>query len=153
MTPVESALVNLGDTLGLTLKLSMQGTLQIILASGMVLDMETEGEASIHAYTVLAPFPVDSRLASFFPAMLEAQLFGRETGDARFGLDADRRQLILHQRFPLRGAEAVDFSAGLERFLSIASLWTARLTAPPENPADTSVAQNEPNNSGPWLRA
>ena len=153
MTPADSALEHLGKELGLTLKLSPQGTLQLRLRDGLSLNLEADGEATIHAYTVLAAYPSDSQLARFFPAMLEAQLFGAETGDARFGLDASRRELVLHQRFDMRRTELADFSASLEQFLSVAKRWTDRLSESTDFDVEALPLQSDVSQAGPWLRA
>ena len=153
MTPVDAALEHLGKELDLTLKLSPQGTLQLRLRGGLSLNFEADGEATIHAYTVLAAYLSDSQQARFFPAMLEAQLFGAETGDARFGLDASRQELVLHQRFDMRRTELADLSASLEQFLSVAKRWTDRLSSPTDSEVGTQPLQSDVSHAGPWLRA
>jgi hypothetical protein len=153
VTPVDAALEHLGKELDLTLKLSPQGTLQLRLRSGLSLNLEADGEATIYAYTVLAPNFADSQLAAFFPEMLEAQLFGQGTGDARFGLDTSRRELLLHQRFDMRHVELANFSTSLEQFLSAAKSWTDRLSTPTDSDVETRPVQPDVSQGGPWLRA
>ena len=85
--------------------------------------------------------------------MLEAQLFGRETGDARFGLDAHHRELLLHQRLDLRRLDSAEFKAAIERFVGLAKTWIDRLAAPVQSEAVGAAPQAEQVKAGPWLRA
>lgn len=153
MTPVDAALGQLGRALGLALELSPQGTLQLRIGKHLALNLEADGEAALYAYAVLGPCPADADQSTLFREMLEGQLFGRETGEARFGLDTHRRELLLHRRLDLRQLDAMTFQAEIEHFITVAQRWIDRLAAPAV--AESTGSAHDPSSTQPgeWLRA
>ncbi len=152
MTPVENAVAQLGQALGLALALSAQGTLQLRIGKQLALNLEADGEAALYAYAVLGPCPAEAQQSTLFGEMLEGQLFGRETGEARFGLDAHRRELLLHRRLDLRQIDAMAFQAEIEHFITVAQRWIDRLAAPGEAKSIELTHDLQPSQPGEWLR-
>lgn len=130
MLPVETVVARIRERFGLEFALGPQGTARLVLSEGLAIDFESSGEAALFVYAVLGPAPPEDLRAEVFAAMLHAQLFGRETGSAQFGLDSSRGELLLHRYFDLRLHEADAVIEAIEDFSGVALSWAARLAEP-----------------------
>lgn len=130
MLPVDTVVARIGERFRMEFALGPQGTARLILSEGLAIDFESSGEAELFVYAVLGPAPPEDLRAEVYTAMLQAQLFGRETGEAQFGLDSGRGELLLHRHFDLRLQPADAVIEAIEDFSGVALSWAAKLAKP-----------------------
>jgi hypothetical protein len=123
----DEALQRLGTVLSLPIEPSAEGTVQLLFDGELPLVLEAQGEYGVYLYSILGNVPPEG-VDTLFASLLSAQYFGRETGEACFGLDTRRRELLLHRQLNLRKHDFNEFRAAVERFVAAARLWSRRLS-------------------------
>ncbi len=140
MISFDEALQRLGTVLSLPIEPSAEGTVQLLFDGELPVVLEAQGEYGVYLYSVLGQVPPGD-VEAMFANLLSAQYFGRETGEACFGLDTRRRELLLHRQLNLRKHDFDEFRAAVERFVAAARVWSRRLsgTAQPTEAQSASV--------------
>jgi hypothetical protein len=106
----DEALQRLGTVLSLPIEPSAEGTVQLLFDGELPVVLEAQGEYGVYLYSVLGQVPPGD-VEAMFANLLSAQYFGRETGEACFGLDTRRRELLLHRQLNLRKHDFDEFRA------------------------------------------
>lgn len=66
---------------------------------------------------------------SLFAELLEANLFGKETGAATLAYDAETRSVVLFQQFEEETTDYTQYQEALERFVGVCNHWKEKLIA------------------------
>ena len=141
MISFDEALQRLGTVLSLPIEPSAEGTVQLLFDGELPVVLEAQGEYGVYLYSVLGQVPPGD-VEAMFANLLSAQYFGRETGEACFGLDTRRRELLLHRQLNLRKHDFDEFRAAVERFVAAARVWSRRLSGTAQSPEAQSASVN-----------
>jgi hypothetical protein len=145
----DEALQRLGTVLSLPIEPSAEGTVQLLFDGELPLVLEAQGEYGVYLYSVVGHLPPDNA-EGLFASLLSAQYFGRETGEACFGLDSRRRELLLHRQLNLRKHDFDEFRAAVERFVAAARVWSRRLSGAVQS-SEAGLATTKSSTSGSRL--
>jgi hypothetical protein len=118
----------LGQTVGLEdLAFAANGTCHLIIADDLELTIEeVQGENAVYIYADVCPLP-ESGAESLYSRLLEANLFGAETGDATFAINKDTSEVMLLKRIPLTGLQAGEFQTQVQEFANWLLSWKSEL--------------------------
>jgi hypothetical protein len=128
-----STLVSLfGDESGTPLKLGPSGTLDLVFNDGPTVTLEHDDvEDTLHVYVVVGQEPPDTaQRYEIYQAMLNANVFGHETGGAQLGRDDITGELLLTQRLFLPDANVAALRRAVERAVHVARVWRDKLSGP-----------------------
>ena len=126
-------------------KFNGHGVASLRIDGRLVIDLEHRPERGmLHLYAVMGLIPLTGREACF-EALLAANLFGRDTDEAVFGLDVLRGEILLTRDVPLDGLDCTRFAKLLERFINTVDAWQEKLANLPA----TRVANKRPTTD--WL--
>ncbi len=118
----------LGHHLGRTdLCLNEQGVCRVVFDETLVVDFEeSQDKQTAYIYSMVMRLPDEDREA-FYQTLLEANLFGRATGNASFGIDAEAGEAMLFLSLEPNKYDVLLFEKVLEDFLNVLSTWKAFL--------------------------
>ena len=117
----------LGQKMGLgKIEVSDENTCRLIFDDKLIVDFEPSNDGKqLYVYSVLCSVAHGER-DGFYRRLLLANLFGRETGGASFGLDDETDEVIMFRSFPLETTDFQVFQEGLEAFLNGLEEWMER---------------------------
>jgi hypothetical protein len=124
----DQLLHELGLTMGLPgLRFDASQCARLMFDGKTALNFEHDAAAGcIHLYGTLAPLPAAGREA-LFQQLLQANLFGAQTGGATLAVDAAHHEVVLCRSVPLEGGTGAAFAAVVERFVAALEEWSSRL--------------------------
>lgn len=136
---IADALKQLGQDMGLPLKLDANRACRLVFDGRIEVDIEApEGQGdTVHLSCAVGNIPAGSREA-LYEALLEANLFGRGTGSAVLGIDKAFNEIVLTRTLPMDGTRYQDFVKAIEQLVLHANTWTERIanfgheTSPPK---------------------
>lgn len=103
------------------------GCANLVFTGKSAIDLEIDVECDcIQAYGVIGPFP-PSGSEDLCRRLLEANLFGRQTGGATLAIDASQEELLLCRRIDLATATEASFKGILEDFAGMIQHWQGQL--------------------------
>ena len=117
----------LGQQMGLgKIEVSDDNTCRLIFDEKLIVDFEPSNDGKqLYVYSVLCSV-AHGEQDGFYRRLLLANLFGRETGGASFGLDDETEEVIMFRSFPLETTDFQVFREGLEFFLNGLEEWMGR---------------------------
>lgn len=129
MHSTDQLLLDLGQMAGLPqpLRFDEHGCARLVFDAHLGIDFERHADAGlIQVYCVLGPVPAEGRDA-LYQQLLEANLFGADTGGATLALDSEMGEVVLCRSVPADGMAAASFVQLVEQFASSAEDWKTRL--------------------------
>jgi hypothetical protein len=123
-TLAQDLLAAYGQLVGLAnLRFDAHGCARLMFQESLAVDLEVDaGAGCLHAYSVLGPVPAGDREA-LYRKLLEANLFGTQTGGATLAVDAVQEEVLLCRRVDLNTATATSFAEFLAEFARGARQW------------------------------
>jgi hypothetical protein len=111
------------------LKFEPHGCARLLFDKSVAIDLEIDEDAGcIHAYGVLGPVPGGGREA-LYRRLLEANMFGTETGGAALAIDAAQDDALLCRRVDLATATATNLAECLEAFAGVVEQWRRKFVS------------------------
>ena len=102
------------------LTLSPDGTACLVVEDSLSINLEHDSATRrLHLYTVLGPLPTTDREACY-GRLLEANLFGLQTGGGSIGLHRPGSQIVLSRTLDLDILDYTAFEAALEQMVQSA---------------------------------
>jgi Tir chaperone protein (CesT) family len=99
------------------LRLSAEGTAALVVNDILTVNIEHDDAGRrLYLYCALGEPPAEGREA-YFGQLLEANLFGRQTGGASIGLDRANNAVLLTRTLDLDTADFPAFEAALEQLV------------------------------------
>lgn len=127
---IESILTELGNQMGLpNLKLDANKVCRLIFDKKFTVDIEASEDLKIvHLYSALCTIPPSDK-ETLYESLLEANLFGRGTGGAAFGVDTEpgREEILLSRTVVMEKTDYQDFVNILESFVNHVEAWTDKI--------------------------
>lgn len=125
---IEDILKELGGQMGLpNLKLDSNKVCRLIFDKKYTVDIEaSEDLKTVHIYSALCIIPPEGR-EKLYEVLLEANLFGRGTGGAAFGLDLELGEILLSRTLIMEKTDYQDFVNILESFVNHVEAWTDKI--------------------------
>lgn len=125
---IESVLTELGNQMGLpNLKLDDNKVCRLIFDKKFTVDIEASEDLKIvHIYSALCIIPPRDK-ENLYEALLEANLFGRGTGGASFGIDLEMGEILLSITIEMEKVDYQDFVNVLEKFVNHVEAWTEKI--------------------------
>lgn len=137
----DAHLAALGASLGRTLDLGAEGTLELRFDDGLSVTLERVAENALYVYTALGNAPNE---ANALRALLEAHFFGSMGGLARFAIDPSSAELLLMQDIDLSRCAPHELPVVLGEFLVQARRWRERVPMIATKTAQTGRPDREP---------
>lgn len=125
---IESLLTELGNQMGLpNLKLDENKVCRLIFDKKFTVDIEASEDLKIvHIYSALCTIPPRDK-ENLYESLLEANLFGRGTGGASFGVDIEMGEILLSRTIEMEKVDYQDFVNVLESFVNHVEAWTEKI--------------------------
>lgn len=126
---IEDILKELGSQMGLpNLHLDDNNVCRLVFDKRFTVDIEASPDKkSVHMYSALCELPPEGR-EELYEALLEANLFGRGTGGAAFGVDKEMNEILLNISFAaIEDVPLQTFINTLESFVNYVEAWTEKL--------------------------
>lgn len=125
---IEEILKELGNQMGLpNLKLDDNKVCRLIFDKKFTVDIEaSEDLKTVHLYSALCIIPPRDK-ENLFESLLEANLFGRGTGGASFGVDLEMGEILLSRTLVMEKTDYQDFVNILESFVNYVEAWTDKI--------------------------
>lgn len=126
---IEDVLRELGNQMGLpNLKLDENKVCRLIFDKKFTIDIEaSEDLKTVHIYSALCTIPPSNK-EPLYEALLEANLFGRGTGGAAFGVDLEMGEVLLSSSLQdMDRVDYQDFVNVLESFVNHVEAWTEKI--------------------------
>lgn len=125
---IEDVLKELGAQMGLPgLKLDDNKVCRLIFDKKFTVDIEaSEDLKTVHLYSAICVIPPEGK-ESFYEGLLEANLFGRGTGGAAFGIDIELGEVLLSRTLQMEKIDYQDFVNILEGFVNHVEAWTDKV--------------------------
>ncbi len=129
-----------GNQTGLDgLSLDENNMCRLIFNGEMVVDIELLSDGkTFFMYATVGKVP-PTKEGELYKELLKANLFGRETGGASFGLYEEKGEILLHRRFDCDSTDYDTFCSALESFVGALEHWRNRLSS--WEPGDTQKGQ------------
>lgn len=131
MSTTDQLLLDLGQAAGLAqpLRFDEHGCARLVFDGQLAIDFERDADAGLlQVYSVLGPLPAQGREALLLQ-LLQANLFGADTGGAALAVDADTGEVVLCRSAAAEGLAAPAFVQLVEQFVAVAEDWRERLAA------------------------
>ena len=128
-TNIDAAVANLGQAMGMDLKLNENRACRLVFDGNLAVDIEAPAllpETLVMTCSLSKGIPPDSREA-FYQSLLEANFFARGTGGGVMAYDEDREELVLQRMLAINSADEQDIVNALESLLAYAESWIERL--------------------------
>ncbi len=121
---INSILLELGKQMGLeNLKLDQNRVCRLVFDKKYIVDIEaTEDEKIVHIYSTIAPIPPENK-EQFYELFLEANLFGKGTGGATFGINKMESELMFTRAIAMDTCDYQEFVNILENFVNHVESW------------------------------
>lgn len=109
------------------LKLDDNKVCRLIFDKKFTVDIEaSEDLKKVHIYSALCTIPPRDK-ENLFESLLEANLFGRGTGGAAFGVDLEMGEILLSVSMVMDKTDYQDFVNTLESFVNHVEAWTEKI--------------------------
>ncbi len=124
---LEKLIKNFAAYMGMTssLELDAEGAYLLPLSDLAKIRILQNADNDIVLHAFLGELPASADVNKVYAQMMVGNLFGRETGGAALGLDAEGH-IVMVQRIPGESS-AEDFSRYMERFINFSEAWVADL--------------------------
>jgi hypothetical protein len=124
----QDILQELGSRMGLRgLCLDDNNVCRLVFDGRLTIDIEPLPERNrLFLHSVVCPLPAEDR-EGLFAELLEANLFGKATGGASFGLDANLEEILLFRELDLANLDYQGLASELEIFLQQLEIWTEKV--------------------------
>ncbi len=100
---------------------------RLIFDENLEVDIEKSTEEdSFWMHAVVSRISLENK-ASFYETLLEANLFGMGTGNAYFGLDLNREEILLFTKISLKNLDYHTFEKNIEEFVNRLEYWKDKL--------------------------
>lgn len=125
---IEAILLELGNQMGLpNLKLDNNKVCRLIFDKKFTVDIEASEDLKIvHLYSAICTIPPRDK-ENLYESLLEANLFGRGTGGATFGVDLEMGEILLSKTMDIEKVDYQDFVNVLESFVNHVEAWTDKI--------------------------
>ena len=125
---INSILLELGHQMGLeNLKLDQNRVCRLVFDKKYVVDIEsTEDEKIVHIYSTITSIPPEHK-EKFYETFLEANLFGKGTGGATFGINKMENELMLTRAIGMDTCDYQEFVNILESFVNHVESWMTNI--------------------------
>lgn len=125
---INSILLELGHQMGLdNLKLDQNRVCRLVFDKKYVVDIEaTEDEKVVHIYSTITAIPAEGK-ERFYETFLEANLFGKGTGGATFGINKMENELMLTRAINMETCDYQEFVNILESFVNHVESWMTNI--------------------------
>ncbi|MBL8251044.1 MAG: type III secretion system chaperone [Candidatus Competibacter sp.] len=124
---IHDVLAELGHQMGLNVTLNEEGVCRLVFDERFPVDIEASPDNdAVHLYSVLCPIPPEDK-ERFYERLLEANLFGGDTGGAWFALDGSHGEVVLNRTVSIANIDYQDFANLLEGFVNCLESWSDRL--------------------------
>jgi hypothetical protein len=124
---IRDVLAELGHQMGLNVTLNDEGVCRLVFDDRFSVDVEASPDNdAVHLYSVLCPVPPENK-EPFYERLLEANLFGGDTGGAWFALDGAHGEVVLNRTLKMTDTDYRDFADLLEAFVNHLEAWTDKL--------------------------
>ena len=131
MSTSDQLLLDLGQSAGLAqpLRFDEHGCARLLVDGHLAIDFERDDDAGLlQVYSVLGPLPAQGREALLMQ-LLQANLFGADTGGAALAVDGDTDEVVLCRGVAAEDLAAPAFVQWIERLVAVAEHWKDRLAA------------------------
>lgn len=111
------------------------GVCRMVFDRELVVDCErvAGSDEAAWLYAVVASLPAERE--AVLMRLLEANLFGAETGDASLAIDSVMSEILLQQKVDTAAMDDTAFAAAVERFVHVLECWREELAAMPSGGA------------------
>ena len=124
---IRDALAELGHQMGVNVTLNEEGVCRLVFDERFLVDIEASPDQdAVHLYSVLCPIPPDDK-ERFYERLLEANLFGGDTGGAWFALDRAHGEVVLNRTVSMANTDYREFADALEGFVNHLEAWDDKL--------------------------
>ena len=124
---IRDVLAELGHQMGLNVTLNDEGVCRLVFDDRFSVDVEASPDNdAVHLYSVLCPIPPENK-EPFYERLLEANLFGGDTGGAWFALDGVHGEVVLNRTVKMTNTDYRDFADLLEAFVNHLEAWSDKL--------------------------
>lgn len=124
---IRDALAELGHQMGVNVTLNEEGVCRLVFDERFLVDIEASPDQdAVHLYSVLCPIPPDDK-ERFYERLLEANLFGGDTGGAWFALDSAHGEVVLNRTVSMANTDYREFADALEGFVNHLEAWDDKL--------------------------
>lgn len=151
MHSTDQLLLDLGQMAGLPqpLRFDEHGCARLVFDSHLAIDFERNDDVGIiQVYSVLGPVPTQGSREALYQQLLEANLFGADTGGCTLALDSAMGEVVLCRSVAAEGLAASSFVQWVEQFVAVAEDWKTRLanhqTPVPDTPSASPQASQMP---------
>lgn len=125
---IRDVLAELGHQMGLNVTLNDEGVCRLVFDDRFSVDVEASPDNdAVHLYSVLCPVPPENK-EPFYERLLEANLFGGDTGGAWFALDGVHGEVVLNRTVKMTNTDYQDFADLLEAFVAHLESWSDKLS-------------------------
>ncbi len=125
---IHDVLAELGHQMGLNVTLNEEGVCRLVFDERFPVDIEASPDNdAVHLYSVLCPIPPEDK-ERFYERLLEANLFGGDTGGAWFALDGSHGEVVLNRTVSMANIDYQDFANLLEGFVNHLEAWDDKLS-------------------------
>lgn len=133
---IEDALKELGRQMGVPLRLDHNRTCRLVFDERWTVDIEAPSQHhdSVFLYAVAGKVPPGAGI-EFYKALLEANLFGRETLGATLAVDSARAEVIVQRIVAMQHVDFMGFVGAIEDLIRALAAWTERLASQGQRPA------------------
>lgn len=120
------------------------GVCRMVFDGALVVDCErvAGSDEAAWLYAVVASLPAERE--AVLMRLLEANLFGAETGEASLALDSVAGEILLQQKVDTAAMNDAVFAATLERFVHVLEYWRGELAAMPSGAVADGLAHALP---------
>lgn len=125
---IDSILLELGHQMGIpNLKFESNGVCRLRFDGKYTVDIEaTDNKKIVHIYSSIASIPAENR-EKFYEIFLEANLFGKGTGGATFGINKMENELMLTRALNMDTTDYQEFVNILESFVNHVESWMTNI--------------------------
>ena len=110
-----------------SLRLDENGQCRLVFDEKTVVDVEQDEAAGrLHLYSVLGRLPHEGREA-LYEQLLEANLFGRDTGGAVLAVDLFEDEVLLARTLATERLDFTEFAQIMGSFVDYCEAWSQRL--------------------------
>lgn len=125
---IDDLLAELGSKMGLPqLKLDQNKVCRLVFDKKYTVDIEaSEDLKTVYVYSALCIIPPENK-ETLYQSLLEANLFGRGTGGAAFGIDLEMGEVLLSTQLDMDDVDYNKFVQVLESFVNHVEAWTQKI--------------------------
>jgi hypothetical protein len=140
-TKIDKAVADLGQAMGMDLKLDENRACRLVFDSNLAVDIDAPSllpDTLVMTCGLSKGIPLDNREV-VYQLLLEANFFARGTGGGVIAYDEDREELVLQHMLAINGVDEQDIVNVLESLLATAESWIDRLATVSSTRSDGTV--------------